>query len=48
MYCPRRRVLDAMLVEAAREAGAELREGTTVTDLVWQARPGDRRRNDRT
>jgi flavin-dependent dehydrogenase len=36
MYCPRRRVLDAVLVEAAREAGAELREGTTVTDLVWQ------------
>jgi flavin-dependent dehydrogenase len=39
MYCPRRRVLDALLVEAAREAGAELREGTTVTDLVWR---GDR------
>jgi flavin-dependent dehydrogenase len=39
MYCPRRRVLDALLVEAAREAGAELRQGTTVTDLVWQ---GDR------
>jgi flavin-dependent dehydrogenase len=36
MYCPRRRVLDAMLVEAAREAGAELREGTTVTGLVWR------------
>src|ERR1700733_14780146 len=36
MYCPRRRVLDAMLVEAAREAGAELRESTTVTGLVWQ------------
>jgi 2-polyprenyl-6-methoxyphenol hydroxylase-like FAD-dependent oxidoreductase len=39
MYCPRRLVLDAMLVEAAGEAGAELRVGTTVTDLVWQ---GDR------
>ncbi len=36
MYCPRRYVLDALLVEAAREAGAELREGITVTDLVWQ------------
>ena len=39
MYCPRRHVLDALLVDAAREAGAELREGTTVTDLVWH---GDR------
>ncbi len=36
MYCPRPRVLDAMLVEAAREAGAELREATTVTGLVWR------------
>jgi flavin-dependent dehydrogenase len=36
MYCPRRHVLDALLVEAAREAGAEIQEGTTVTDLVWQ------------
>jgi flavin-dependent dehydrogenase len=36
MYCPRRNVLDTMLVEAAREAGAELREGTTFTDLVWR------------
>jgi len=36
MYCPRRHVLDFLLVEAAREAGAELREGTTVTNLVWR------------
>ena len=36
MYCPRRYILDAMLVEAAREAGAELLVGTTVTDVVWQ------------
>ena len=36
MYCPRRRVLDAMLVDAAGEAGAELRAGTTVTNLVWR------------
>jgi flavin-dependent dehydrogenase len=36
MYCPRRRVLDAMLVEAARESGAELREGITVSDLIWR------------
>ena len=35
LYSPRRRVLDAILVEAAREAGAEVREGATVEDLVW-------------
>ena len=35
MYCPRRTVLDAMLVEAAREAGAEVREGVTVCDVLW-------------
>src|SRR5829696_2866712 len=33
-YCPRRIVLDAMLVEAAVEAGAELREGFTVEEVV--------------
>jgi 2-polyprenyl-6-methoxyphenol hydroxylase-like FAD-dependent oxidoreductase len=32
--CPRRTVLDQLLVEAAVEAGAELREGFTVEDLV--------------
>lgn len=31
-----RGVLDHALVRAARRAGAELREGTTVTDLVYQ------------
>jgi 2-polyprenyl-6-methoxyphenol hydroxylase-like FAD-dependent oxidoreductase len=36
MYCPRRHVLDALLVEAARGSGAEVREATTVTDLLWQ------------
>lgn len=36
MYCPRRHVLDALLVEAARDAGADVREATTVTDLLWQ------------
>src|ERR1700728_4183069 len=35
MYCARRYILDALLVEAARAAGAELREGTTVRDLLW-------------
>ena len=33
-YCPRRIVLDTMLVEAAVEAGAELREGFTVEEVV--------------
>jgi flavin-dependent dehydrogenase len=35
MYCPRRRVLDNLLVTAAREAGAEIREQTTVRELIW-------------
>lgn len=39
MYSPRRTILDLMLVEAAREAGAELREQTTFRELLWQ---GDR------
>ncbi len=34
LYSPRRTVLDAMLVEAARSAGAEVREGFTVAGLV--------------
>jgi flavin-dependent dehydrogenase len=33
-YCPRRTVLDKLLVEAAVEAGAELREGFTVDELL--------------
>ena len=33
-YAPRRTVLDALLVEAASEAGAEIREGFTVEGLV--------------
>jgi len=35
MYSPRRLVLDSLLVDAAREAGAEIREGTTFRDLLW-------------
>jgi flavin-dependent dehydrogenase len=35
MYSPRRIVLDKLLVDAAREAGAEIREATTFRDLVW-------------
>lgn len=38
-FCPRRTVLDKLLVDAAVEAGAELREGFTVEALRWD---GDR------
>jgi flavin-dependent dehydrogenase len=38
-YAPRRPVLDKLLVDAAVEAGAELREHFSVQDLVWD---GDR------
>ena len=38
-FCPRRTVLDKLLVDAAVEAGAELREEFTVEALVWD---GDR------
>ncbi len=34
-FCPRRTVLDQLLVEAAVASGAELREAFTVTELVW-------------
>ncbi|MEG8183207.1 NAD(P)/FAD-dependent oxidoreductase [Nocardia terpenica] len=34
-YAPRRTVLDALLVDAARAAGVEVIERFTVTDLVW-------------
>jgi 2-polyprenyl-6-methoxyphenol hydroxylase-like FAD-dependent oxidoreductase len=33
-YCPRRIVLDKILVDAAAEAGAEVREGFTVDDVL--------------
>ncbi|MBT2448668.1 NAD(P)/FAD-dependent oxidoreductase [Streptomyces sp. ISL-43] len=33
-YAPRRTVLDKILADAARESGAEVREGFTVEDLV--------------
>jgi 2-polyprenyl-6-methoxyphenol hydroxylase-like FAD-dependent oxidoreductase len=39
MFSPRRTVLDHLLVEAARGAGAQTREGTTFRELVWE---GDR------
>jgi 2-polyprenyl-6-methoxyphenol hydroxylase-like FAD-dependent oxidoreductase len=34
-YCPRRTVLDALLVEAAVDAGAELMDGYAVDELAW-------------
>jgi 2-polyprenyl-6-methoxyphenol hydroxylase-like FAD-dependent oxidoreductase len=36
-YCPRRTVLDALLVNAAAEAGADIREQFIVEDLVVDA-----------
>jgi 2-polyprenyl-6-methoxyphenol hydroxylase-like FAD-dependent oxidoreductase len=33
-YCPRRRVLDKLLIDAAVESGAELREAFNVTEIV--------------
>jgi 2-polyprenyl-6-methoxyphenol hydroxylase-like FAD-dependent oxidoreductase len=36
MYCPRRTVLDNLLVDAAIEAGAEFQDRCSVTDLVWE------------
>jgi 2-polyprenyl-6-methoxyphenol hydroxylase-like FAD-dependent oxidoreductase len=35
-YCPRRTVLDTLLVEAAAEAGAEVREGFTVEEVLFE------------
>jgi 2-polyprenyl-6-methoxyphenol hydroxylase-like FAD-dependent oxidoreductase len=34
-YCPRRTVLDALLVEAAAESGSELIERFVVDDVLW-------------
>ena len=33
-YCPRRTILDQQLVEAAAQAGAEIREGFTVEEIL--------------
>ncbi|MCK9926380.1 NAD(P)/FAD-dependent oxidoreductase [Frankia sp. Mgl5] len=35
VYSPRRTILDKLLVDAAREAGAEVIEGFTVSDLLF-------------
>ena len=41
-YGPRRTVLDKLLVDAAAEAGAEVREGFTVAELALRRRSGHR------
>jgi 2-polyprenyl-6-methoxyphenol hydroxylase-like FAD-dependent oxidoreductase len=38
-FCPRRTILDKLLVDAAVESGVELRESFAVEDLIWD---GDR------
>jgi 2-polyprenyl-6-methoxyphenol hydroxylase-like FAD-dependent oxidoreductase len=35
-YCPRRTVLDKLLVDAAAEAGAEVREGFVVDEILFE------------
>jgi 2-polyprenyl-6-methoxyphenol hydroxylase-like FAD-dependent oxidoreductase len=35
-YCPRRTVLDKLLIDAAAEAGAEVREGFTVEEILTE------------
>ncbi len=35
-YCPRRTVLDKLLVDGAAEAGSEIREGFTVDDVLTE------------
>lgn len=42
MYAPRRTVLDKLLLDAAAEAGAEVREGFAVTGLDNLRRRGNR------
>lgn len=37
LYAPRRTVLDAILVDAAEAAGADVRHGVTVTDLKFDS-----------
>jgi 2-polyprenyl-6-methoxyphenol hydroxylase-like FAD-dependent oxidoreductase len=35
-YCPRRTILDKLLVDAAREAGADVREGFVFDELLFE------------
>jgi flavin-dependent dehydrogenase len=37
LYAPRRTLLDPVLVDAARRAGADLHHGISVLDLLWHA-----------
>ena len=37
LYAPRRTVLDEVLVDAAEEAGAEVRHGVSLEGLLWDA-----------
>lgn len=37
LFCIRRSLLDAQLLQAAASAGAEVHQGLTVTDLLWEA-----------
>ena len=46
-YCPRRTVLDKLLVDAAAEAGAEIREGFTVEEVGDRGRPRRRHQGPR-
>jgi flavin-dependent dehydrogenase len=39
-YCPRRTILDKLLVDAAAEAGAEIREGFTVEQVLMDGDSG--------
>ena len=41
-YCPRRTILDKLLVDAAAEAGAEVREGFTVEEVLVEDGRADR------
>ena len=34
-YAPRRTILDKLLLDSAAEAGAEVREGFAITELLW-------------
>jgi 2-polyprenyl-6-methoxyphenol hydroxylase-like FAD-dependent oxidoreductase len=36
MYSPRRKILDSLLVEAARSAGADIREAMTFRELIFE------------
>ncbi len=47
-YCPRRTVLDKILVDAAVEAGAQLREGSSLCPPALGSRRGRRGRHGRT